>query len=82
MTVENALYHDDRVNEVAAVGIPDEKLGELVAAIVVTKPEHHGKVKESELIELARNKYVDLSFIINHSHAFFEDFLILLFRSW
>ncbi|KAI0092719.1 hypothetical protein BDY19DRAFT_501652 [Irpex rosettiformis] len=56
VTVENALYHDERVNEVAAVGIPDEKLGEVVAAIVVTKSEHHGKVKESELIELARTK--------------------------
>ena len=62
--MENALYHDERVNEVAAVGIPDEKLGELVAAVVVTKPEHHGKVNESELIALARTKYVNPNFII------------------
>ncbi|KAI0347210.1 acetyl-CoA synthetase-like protein [Trametopsis cervina] len=55
-TVENALYKDERLREVAVVGVPDEKLGELVAAIVVTKPEFHGKVKESELIELARSR--------------------------
>jgi len=56
VTVENAIYDDVRVNEVAAVGVPDEKLGELVTAVVSTKPAHHGKVKEFELIELARSK--------------------------
>jgi acyl-CoA synthetase (AMP-forming)/AMP-acid ligase II len=32
--VENALYKDDRILQAAAVGIPDARLGELVAAIV------------------------------------------------
>lgn len=57
--VENAFYFDDRVAEAAAVGVPDDKLGELVAVVVSTKPEYHGKVKESELIELARKKSVE-----------------------
>ena len=33
----------------AVVPVPDEKLGELVGAVVTTKAEYHGKVKESEL---------------------------------
>lgn len=54
--MENALYFDERLSEAAAVGVPDAKLGELVTALVTTKPEYHGKVKESELIELVRKK--------------------------
>lgn len=54
--MEDALYHDERIAEVAAVGIPDEKLGELVAAVVSTKPVYHGRVKEAELLELAQKK--------------------------
>ncbi|KAF5321030.1 hypothetical protein D9619_001099 [Psilocybe cf. subviscida] len=38
VTVENALYADDRVLEAAAVGVPDARLGELVAAVVSVKP--------------------------------------------
>lgn len=57
MSVENALYHDERLAEVAAVGVPDEKLGELVAAVVSTKPAYHNQVQESELIDLARSRY-------------------------
>ena len=58
VSVEDALYYDERLAEVAAVGVPDEKLGELVAVVVSTKPPHHGQVRESELIELARKRYV------------------------
>ena len=56
VSVENALYHDERLAEVAAVGVPDDKLGELVAAVVCTKPPYHNRVKESELIDLARSR--------------------------
>lgn len=56
VSVEDALYYDERLAEVAAVGVPDDKLGELVAAVVSTKPAFHGRVKESELLELARSK--------------------------
>ena len=65
--MENALYYDERLAEVVAVGVPDEKLGELVAAIVTTKPPFHATVKESELLELARSKYV--SFLRAHGRG-------------
>ena len=56
VSVEDALYHDERLAEVAAVGLPDEKLGELVAVVVSTKPAFHGLVREEELLDLAREK--------------------------
>ncbi|KAI5121730.1 hypothetical protein M0805_009023 [Coniferiporia weirii] len=52
--VENALYADERVLDAAAVSVPDKRLGELVAAVVATKPHFHGKVTEEELIEVAK----------------------------
>lgn len=57
VSIENALYHDERLAEVVAVGVPDEKLGEVVAAVVSTKPAFRDQVKEAELIELARSRY-------------------------
>ncbi|KAF8973261.1 long-chain-fatty-acid-CoA ligase [Flammula alnicola] len=56
VTVENALYADPRVLEAAAVGVPDERLGELVAAIVSVRPAYDGQVTESMLIEQARSR--------------------------
>jgi acyl-CoA synthetase (AMP-forming)/AMP-acid ligase II len=53
--VENALYADDRVLEVAAVGVPDARLGELVAAVVSIKPPYHGKVNEAQLLKHAQD---------------------------
>ncbi|KAF7301658.1 hypothetical protein MIND_00731300 [Mycena indigotica] len=52
-SVENALFTEG-VLEVAAIGIPDSRLGELVAAVVTTKPDH-GLTEES-LIALARSR--------------------------
>ncbi|KAM0746229.1 AMP-dependent synthetase and ligase [Meredithblackwellia eburnea MCA 4105] len=52
VVVENALYLDPRVLDVAVVPLPDHKLGELVGASVVTKPDFHGKVTEKELLEV------------------------------
>ncbi|TFK43550.1 hypothetical protein BDQ12DRAFT_184901 [Crucibulum laeve] len=54
VSVENALYADERLGEVAAVGVPDERLGEQVAAVVTVKPAHRGQVTEASLIALAR----------------------------
>ncbi|KAF8805416.1 acetyl-CoA synthetase-like protein [Phlegmacium glaucopus] len=54
VSIENSLYADDRVSEVAAVGIPDPRLGELVAAVVSIKPMYYGQVTEESLISLAR----------------------------
>lgn len=47
--VENALYQDSRVKDAAVVPVPDPKLSELVAAIVVLHPQHRGKVSEKQL---------------------------------
>jgi len=54
-TVENALFMDG-VMEVAAVAVPDEKLGELVAAVVSVHEAHRDKVTEKALIALARTR--------------------------
>ncbi|KAJ2915027.1 hypothetical protein MD484_g5364, partial [Candolleomyces efflorescens] len=54
VSVENALYADDRVLEVAAVGVPDQRLGELVAAVVSTKPGQFGKLTEAQLVKAAQ----------------------------
>ena len=38
--VETAIYHHDAVAEACVFGIPDERLGEEVAAVLVLKPGH------------------------------------------
>lgn len=58
VTVENALYADPRVLEAAAVGVPDERLGELVAAIVSLRPAYLGQVTEEELISQTKTRFV------------------------
>ncbi|KAG6867798.1 hypothetical protein C0993_010968 [Termitomyces sp. T159_Od127] len=54
VAVENALYHDPRISEAAAVGVPDGRLGELVAAVVSVKPAYRGTVTGASLITIAR----------------------------
>ncbi|KAF5316893.1 hypothetical protein D9611_003957 [Ephemerocybe angulata] len=54
VSVENALYADPRVHEAAAVGVPDERLGELVAAVVSVKPAYRASVTEGTLIASVR----------------------------
>jgi acyl-CoA synthetase (AMP-forming)/AMP-acid ligase II len=66
--VENAIYEDPRVMEVAAVGVPDRRLGEQVAVIVTLKPAFREKVKPEDLIKLARKRW--RSFIVNRSFTF------------
>ncbi|KAF9495672.1 acetyl-CoA synthetase-like protein [Pleurotus eryngii] len=56
VSVENALYADPGVAEAAAVGVPDKRLGELVAAVVSVKPSYFGQVTEESLIQTARKK--------------------------
>ena len=58
VSVENALSADPRVMEVAAVGVPDDRLGELVAAVVVPKPAFKGRLAEQDLVRLARERLV------------------------
>ena len=48
--MENALYADHRLMDAAAVSVPDKRLGELVAAVVATKPAFKGQVSEESVI--------------------------------
>jgi len=45
--VEEALYENDRVEEVVVAGVPDRHLGEIVKAYVVLKP--NAEATEGEL---------------------------------
>jgi len=52
VTVEQAIYGDLRVGEVAAVAVPDKRLGELVTVVVVPK---EGKdIKEEEILAVCK----------------------------
>lgn len=52
--VENALFHHPDVADVAVIGVPHEKWGEAVKALVVVKPGR--AVSEPSLIEHARSR--------------------------
>ena len=58
--MENALYTDYRVLEAAAVSVPDQRLGEVVAAIVCAKSAFRGQLSEEELMVVARKKFVPI----------------------
>ena len=49
--VENALYALPSIIDAAAVSVPDRRLGELVAAVVATKPSYHGTITEADVIK-------------------------------
>lgn len=52
--VEAALYEHPRVAEASVFGIPDERLGETVAAVICLEPNTH--LSEDELREFARER--------------------------
>ena len=52
--VEDALFQHPEITEVAVIGIPDEKWGELVTALVVTTPESN--VTEAEVIAFCKER--------------------------
>jgi len=60
VSIENALYSDPRVAEVAGVGIPHPRLGEQVAAVVSARPENRGQLTEEGLIALAQKRFGSL----------------------
>lgn len=69
VSVENVLYSDERIAEAAAVGVPDHRLGELVAAVVTVKPAFRGRVTEESLISLAQQRHVfELSLKFDFDH--------------
>jgi fatty-acyl-CoA synthase len=53
--VENALHAHPAVAEAAVIGIPDERWGETVKALVVLAP-GHGRTSEQELIDHCRDR--------------------------
>ncbi|KAK0481299.1 hypothetical protein IW261DRAFT_1470086 [Armillaria novae-zelandiae] len=54
ISVENALYTEPGVLEAAAVGVPDKRLGELVAALVTLKPGYRRRINEKKLLAISR----------------------------
>jgi fatty-acyl-CoA synthase len=52
--VEDAIFQHPEVTEVAVIGIPDEKWGELVTALVVTTP--GSKLAEADVIAWAKTR--------------------------
>lgn len=70
MSVENALYSDPRVAEVAGVGIPHPRLGEQVAVVVSVRPGNRGQITEEGLIALAQKRFGSLFM----SHLSFDCF--------
>ena len=60
VTVENALFADPRLLDCAVVGIPDKRLGELVAALVVPRMEWLDKVTEGDVLEKVKPRSVPI----------------------
>ncbi|KAL1750021.1 hypothetical protein FB107DRAFT_294786 [Schizophyllum commune] len=56
LSIEDALYTEPSVLEAAAVGVPDERLGELPVAVVSVKQGYRGKVTEQSLLSLINQK--------------------------
>ena len=55
--VENALFAHPSVADVAVIGVPDDKWGEAVKAVIVVKPD--AQLEGEELIGWARDKIAD-----------------------
>ncbi len=49
--IEDYLFSHPAILEVAVVGLPHPKVGEILKAFVVLKPEHIGKITEAEIID-------------------------------
>ena len=49
--IEDYLRKHEGIRDVAVIGMPDERLGEIAAAIIELKPEAEGKVTEEDINE-------------------------------
>jgi fatty-acyl-CoA synthase len=54
--VENTLYAHPAVHEACIIGVPDDKRGESVLALIVLKPAHRGQVSEQDIIDWSREQ--------------------------
>ena len=54
MEVEEVIDEHPKVKQTCVIGVPDEKWGSIVRAVVVLKPK--SKVSEKELIDWTRDK--------------------------
>ncbi|KAK0212665.1 hypothetical protein DFS33DRAFT_1391485 [Desarmillaria ectypa] len=73
VSIENAVYTDPRILEVAAVGVPDKRLGELVAVVVSIKAPYRGQVTEASLMSVAQKnlpRYAIPVMIVLHDEPF------------
>ncbi|KAG8874841.1 hypothetical protein FRB97_005621 [Tulasnella sp. 331] len=52
--VENAIRNHPIVHDCAAVAVPDDRLGELVAVVISAREENKGQMREEELISEAK----------------------------
>ncbi|MFC1534791.1 long-chain-fatty-acid--CoA ligase [Thermodesulfobacteriota bacterium] len=54
--VEQVIYQSPYVEEVAAIGVPDEEWGEAVKVVIKLKPDYKGKITEGDVIEFCKGK--------------------------
>lgn len=54
--LEAAMYSHPAIHEVCIIGVPDDKRGESVKAMVVLKPEQRGKVSAQDIIDWSRER--------------------------
>ena len=52
--IEEILYRNSSISEVAVIGIPDPYRGEVPKVFVVLKPEYKGKINEEDIINWAK----------------------------
>ncbi len=52
--VEGFMYEHPAVHEACIIGVPDDKRGESVMALIVLKPEQRGRVSEQDIIDWSR----------------------------
>jgi long-chain acyl-CoA synthetase len=57
--VEDYLYTHPDILEVAVIGIPHPKVGEVVKAFVVPRPEAVGKLSQEEIVDWSRENMTD-----------------------